>query len=427
MKCKTESILMLSHSLCLQGMDMRQESYWSQMFRAGKMGENKQFALCFSRQPTAARSGTESGALTLGGVDKRLHLSDMVYTTKSSGGPRDGFYNVQVRAVYIREGSAGESAQSVHSDQLKGVVKLDIPYNQLNTGGVIVDSGTTDTYWNRAISAPFKKAYQEMAGKEYTHTAMTLSQKDLEAMPTILFQLVTEQDANNHLDNDADNVVGLAGSLDPDHPRDIILAVPPSHYMEYDEEDGKYTSRFYVTESGGSVLGANAIMGHDVLFDIDNDRIGWAESHCDYTHLITDNGFEWAIDPDGDGGLDGSKGGKSDACGGEASDDDGIDGNPSSGGNDDGSGIKDALQTFADTCNTITCRVSVVVGFFMLMIIGCCLSRCFSSSPREELGAAYRPVALKEVEMSNGDFGSYEDKPGQNGNHVNGEFEGDFS
>ena len=276
-------------------MDMRKESYWSQMFKAGKMGENKQFTLCFSRQPTAARSGTESGALTLGGVDRRLHLSDMVYTTKASGGPRDGFYNVKVRAVFVRDGSAGESAQSVHDDQTKGAVKLDIPNSSLNSGGVIVDSGTTDTYWNRAISAPFKSTYKAMTGKDYSHTAVKLTHEELEAMPTILFQLVTEEDANNHLDNDADQVVGLAGSLDPDHPRDVIVAVPPSHYMEYDEEDGKYTSRFYVTESGGSVLGANAIMGHDVLFDIDNDRIGWAESHCDYTLKIHSGLYARAI------------------------------------------------------------------------------------------------------------------------------------
>ena len=397
-------------------MDMRKESYWSQMYKAGKMGDNQQFALCFSRQPTASRSGTESGALTLGGVDKRLHLSDMLYTTNSSGGPRDGFYNVKVRAAYIRDGSAGESAQSTHSDQSQGVVKLDIPYSKLNSGGVIVDSGTTDTYWNRAISAPFKKAYQEMAGKDYSHTAMTLTKEELEAMPTILFQLVTDGDANNHVDSDADQVVGLAGSLDKEHPRDIILAVPPSHYMEYDEEDGKYTSRFYVTENGGSVLGANAIMGHDVLFDIDNDRIGWAESHCDYTHLVTDNGFDWAIDPEGD--LDDSSGSTKDACGEQSSDDNG------SGGQSQGSGIGDALHAFAESCDSMTCRMSVLAGFFMLVVIGCCLSRCFSSSsPSDDLGAAYRPVALKEVEMSDG----YKDKPSSNGNHNGGEFDGDFS
>ena len=65
--------------------------------------------------------------------------------------------------------------------------------------------------------------------------------------------------------------------------------------MEFEPETGKYTSRFYVTESRGSVLGANAIMGHAILFDVDNDRIGWAESDCDYTRVVTDNGFDFSI------------------------------------------------------------------------------------------------------------------------------------
>lgn len=39
-------------------------------------------------------------------------------------------------------------------------------------------------------------------------------------------------------------------------------------------------------EGSGGVLGANAMMGHDVFFDVDNGQIGWAESSCDYTALM---------------------------------------------------------------------------------------------------------------------------------------------
>ena len=45
--------------------------------------------------------------------------------------------------------------------------------------------------------------------------------------------------------------------------------------------------RFSLTESGGSVLGANTIRGHDVFFDIpESSRIGFAPSDCDYYNLI---------------------------------------------------------------------------------------------------------------------------------------------
>jgi hypothetical protein len=43
----------------IMGMNNRSEAFWSQMFAAGKLGNDKQFALCFARQPTAERIGTE--------------------------------------------------------------------------------------------------------------------------------------------------------------------------------------------------------------------------------------------------------------------------------------------------------------------------------------------------------------------------------
>jgi hypothetical protein len=61
--------------------------------------------------------------------------------------------------------------------------------------------------------------------------------------------------------------------------------------MEYDDKVKKYVARFYTDEGGGSVLGANAMMGHDVYFDLDDKRIGWAESDCDYHELISNGGF----------------------------------------------------------------------------------------------------------------------------------------
>lgn len=39
-------------------------------------------------------------------------------------------------------------------------------------------------------------------------------------------------------------------------------------------------------ESWEPVIGANAMMGHDITFDVENNRIGWAESHCDYSQLV---------------------------------------------------------------------------------------------------------------------------------------------
>ena len=51
-------------------------------------------------------------------------------------------------------------------------------------------------------------------------------------------------------------VVGLAGNeLDPEHPLDVVLAIPPEHYYEYDPDVEGYVSRFYVDEGSGGVFG----------------------------------------------------------------------------------------------------------------------------------------------------------------------------
>jgi hypothetical protein len=112
--------------------------------------------------------------------------------------------------------------------------------------------------------------------------------EELAQQPTILFQISGDETLNQGVlgRSATGSVVGLAGDLDRDHPFDFILAVPPEHYYEYDPDEGGYISCFYDKEDGGGVLGANAMMGHDVYFDIDNSRIGWAESSCDYTALV---------------------------------------------------------------------------------------------------------------------------------------------
>ena len=207
----------------IMGMDMRAEAFWYQMFDADKMDEKK-FSLCFSRQPTADRKGTEAGALTLGGTDTRLHDSEMVYTEKASGG-RAGFFSTKIRKAYLRDGTAGERSRSIHKDQTTGVAEIDISYAALNSGGVIVDSGTTDTYLTKNLAAPFTKAFHEMTGKSYSHSSLSMTKADLDALPTILFQLEANPDDNQGKTN------GLAGDLDPDHPQDVLLAIPPSHYV----------------------------------------------------------------------------------------------------------------------------------------------------------------------------------------------------
>ena len=250
----------------IMGMDNASTSYWSQMHDAGKL-TNRQFALCYSRQPTSTREGTEAGALTFGGPDTRLHTSPMVYSGGKDG--RAGFFSVHMRKMYLRQGGGGDSATS--TDATLTVTPLDVSEDNLNRGGIIVDSGTTDTYFSRSIASAFTAVFEEMTGQKYGHDPVDLTPDQLNALPTILLQIAGDEHKNKELFG-TDYVTGLAGQgIDPENPYDIIVAMPPSHYMEYDTKKEKYVARFYTDEGSGSVLGGNAIMGHDVYFDIENN------------------------------------------------------------------------------------------------------------------------------------------------------------
>ena len=262
------------------GMDNAKAAYWKQMYEARKI-TREAFSLCFARQDEVLRSGTESGSMTLGGTDKRLHSDDMVYASTTMG---NGFYSVKLRNVYLRQGGGGDSAVSSPPKEIRS---LGVPEAQLSRGQFIVDSGTTDTYFARAFSPYFKKLFKEMAGFDYSHSKLKMTKEELEAMPTILFQLQGNEELNRQIQNNkAGQVVGLANLVDPDHPYDLLIAMPPSHYMEYDPDDDVYIARFYLEEGSGGVLGANTMQGHDVYFDVEGKKLGWAEASCDYTKLM---------------------------------------------------------------------------------------------------------------------------------------------
>jgi hypothetical protein len=250
----------------IMGMDNASTSYWSQMHAAGML-DKRRFALCYSRQPTSTREGTEAGALTLGGPDLRLHTSPMVYTGGKSG--RVGFFSVKIRKMYLREGGAGDSASTTVTDSQ--VIPLEVSEDTLNRGGIIVDSGTTDTYFNRGIASAFSQVFEQLTGKKFGHDAVDLSPEQMDALPTILIQIYGDEDYNQELYGNDKHVTGLAGELDAEHAYDVILAIPPSHYMEFDHKQEKYIARFYTDEGNGSVLGGNAIMGHDVYFDLETN------------------------------------------------------------------------------------------------------------------------------------------------------------
>lgn len=118
-----------------------------------------------------------------------------------------------------------------------------------------------------------------MTGTDYNHGPLFLTQTQLQALPTVLVQF---QSAASSFENYPKPVLGQVGYLDPDSPMDVLLAIPATSYMEYLPTMKLYSSRLYFTETVGGVLGANAMAGHNILFDWHHHRIGFSQSSCAY-------------------------------------------------------------------------------------------------------------------------------------------------
>lgn len=244
-------------------------SFWSQMYQSGVVTK-KQFSLCFSRHDYVDPIGTPAGAMTIGGYDARLHIKPMVFAKEISGG--SGFYTVRLKNIYLKESSSN-----------KDMVLVPVDENDLNRNGVIVDSGTTDTYLMSVIKDPFQTAWKEMTGKTYSNEAYKIQTKeDILSLPTIVLRLEgTSKEQYDKIYGSIPSTAMLIGEdVDPESPFDVLVHIPPWHYMEFDPESDQYTPRIYLDEGSGTVLGANTMQGHDVFFDMEGGYIGFAESDC---------------------------------------------------------------------------------------------------------------------------------------------------
>ena len=271
----------------IMGMENKDTSFWKQMYSRGAI-PRPEFSLCFSRSDDADRDGTGAGAITFGGVDPRLHQSPMVFAKNVND---SGFYAVHLKAVYLRAGG-GISAQTTKAD-MNRMHKIDLSEAELNRGNVIVDSGTTDTYFSKVLDWPFRQMWKELTGNDYNHSPISITDAEIAALPTIILVLSAYEGSSvgDEPKGNPDDVPGYTGTTGIGNPRDVVLAIPAAHYLEYHPDIGKYVPRFYTDEEGGgSVIGANALIGHDVFFDNSRLRIGFAESNCDYKSLLLSDG-----------------------------------------------------------------------------------------------------------------------------------------
>jgi len=244
-----------------------------QMYKAGII-QHPNFSLCFKREMEHSKDGITAGILTLGGVDDRIRLkSDVVFAKRNVElMNHNGWYSLVVkRILLVNEGGGSGGNGGGNDGEPKWTAVISDDMHILNSGsGIIVDSGTTDTYLPSSLKKIFMSKFKEMTGISYSNLPRTMTKEQVMKYPTIIVQLQSDHNDSND---------------DDDSTKDVLVSIPATHYMEYSPSDNKYTARVYLTENAGGVLGANAMMGHNVLFDVENERIGFAESDCEFDQL----------------------------------------------------------------------------------------------------------------------------------------------
>lgn len=245
-------------------MTKHQSAFWNQMYSYGSI-QSKQFSLCFINERHATREGSPAGIMTLGGSDTQLHKAPMVYAQElgsSSKGGKDLNYHVHIEKLLLKttKNSSHPSLKEVIIDEYKMNNKF---------RGAMVDSGTTVTYFSKDMKKPFQKSWRDLMGFDYGGSSIPKTLK-IDQLPTIVLQLR-----------------GTSG-----HNSSILVEIPPANYISETTDRRNLEVQVHLGSGKTVTLGANFLSGYDVLFDIDNHRIGFAPSDCHLpktTTSITDS------------------------------------------------------------------------------------------------------------------------------------------
>jgi hypothetical protein len=211
------------------GLSIHQSSFVQALADSNSIPRNS-FSLCMNR---------EGGTLSLGGAKSE---PDMSYTDIAR---KHGWYAVEVTELKLND----HCVACTNSTEL-------LPFHMGK--GSIIDSGTTDTYLPKKIAPQFEQAWNLMTGMKYAERKRSYTYAEFELLPKI--HLLFRGGAN--------------------------LTIFPENYMEGIPKIVPWSSRVqlvnrvYVDEPEGAVLGANAMMGHELYFDTQGNRVGIARSAC---------------------------------------------------------------------------------------------------------------------------------------------------
>lgn len=234
------------HADGIMGLAKSDISFINELYHSGSIIHHG-FSICMTRY---------NGYLSIGGTPfsypSMYHLEPMTFIPSISDNTKnDAFYRVGVTEVKL------------------GNVKITtknslIAFNRHK--GTIIDSGTSDTYLPLLVSAKFKAIWAWLTGFQHSNSMRSFTYKEFNALPDVV---ITLSSGYEWIVEPKAYMEESQGLRDPKWQIDTI---------EPWEGTLVFSNRIYLNEEKGCVLGANAMSGHDILFE--QNRIGIARANC---------------------------------------------------------------------------------------------------------------------------------------------------
>ncbi|CAJ1944393.1 unnamed protein product [Cylindrotheca closterium] len=243
---KSEGLFREQYADGILGLALDDRSIISATHKAGAIAINA-FSLCLT---------PKGGTLSLGGTHPTEHHLEKMRMTPIT---RDhGLYSIEMESLEV--GDVVVTSKEVKPSLLR----------RINNGknGCLFDSGTTDSF----LPAMFADDMAHI-GMNVTGGLMDFSS----AMRTRTFtfeEFLRLPDITFRFANNATLVLQSQYYME-NTPIDDLTGEPQRW-----EKSKSLSNRLYVEEQDGAVLGANAMFGHDILFDAQEHQIGIAKAKC---------------------------------------------------------------------------------------------------------------------------------------------------
>ncbi|TYZ68380.1 hypothetical protein PybrP1_000624 [[Pythium] brassicae (nom. inval.)] len=245
---KQSGVFNLQSSDGIMGFSRHPDAIFEQFYRH-QITKSRIFSQCL---------GAQGGMLTLGGVDLSINYDKVQYTPVRDTGYQ--YWTVTLLAVQV-----GAVPVQIDSDV----------YNQ--DRGCVFDSGTTFVYLPLRTKAAFEAAWRVAVGNSkfpISGMSYALSEHEVAQFPSICFLFLN----------------------------DAKVCMSPQMYV-FRDAPGRYIGTiFFGDDAKSTIIGASALTNHNVIYDIDNARIGVATANCEASVGGADRAamVELSLSPGGD-------------------------------------------------------------------------------------------------------------------------------